>query len=455
MRDENDGDHPQLDPLTRRKLLRRVGASSAVFMAAPLLVACGGSDSGSTDGAVKGGADSGVGRRINEVLGIDPAEGGKGKELRLGAVLPLSGSAADYGRAMREAMDLAVDHIRAAGGPDIKITYTDHKSGDPDAGASETRRLGIDRVGAVMGSYLAGFGAMLPGVKKYEMLTLDPGGGTGALFQAQPYFYGMRAITPDDPFAGAYRYVKENKPDAKRVALVAWDAGGPFVNAIKKNLEQALGQHGMELVATETVPIGETNFSGVMSRLQRVKPDVIQHAMWGPDPGYFMRSLGAAGLDGVQVIGSEYTPEAARVGGKPYEESFWFAADSFDFTQPANPWSKLFVEEFQKRYNKLPDLFYSANFYETTFAFWDLARRVLKNGGDINKGPDLLAALEQSPRFQSLYGGDATTVGEVELSTKTHTLTKRQMGLFAIKGGKPKALATFDLNADGYQAASA
>jgi len=74
--------------------------------------------------------------------------------------------------------------------------------------------------GAAINSYVGVFGATVPAISKYKMLSLDPGGGTYPPFFGAPYFWGWRAMTPLDALTGAYLYVKAKKPQAKRVALV-------------------------------------------------------------------------------------------------------------------------------------------------------------------------------------------------------------------------------------------
>jgi hypothetical protein len=117
---------------------------------------------------------------------------------------------------------------------------------------------------------------MLPAVKRYEMLTLDGGGGTGDAFQGVPYFYGTRAITPDDPFVGTFKYVAEKHPEWKKVALVIWDAGAAVYNPIKARLQSILASNGMQLVSFNLAKVGATDFSSIIAKLKAADPDVVQ-----------------------------------------------------------------------------------------------------------------------------------------------------------------------------------
>jgi branched-chain amino acid transport system substrate-binding protein len=441
-------------PLTRRKLLRTAGATGLGLAGGSLLAACGGSDSGSSTAAATASKLTAEGQKLNSILGITSQDLAltKGKTLHLGAVLPLTGPGAEYGVYQGNGLKLAVEQIQQAGGPKIKLTVLDHKSGDPQAGAAAARQLGIAGVGAVVASYIAAFGSMLPAVKRYEMLTLDGGGGTGDTNQGAPYFYGTRALTPDDPFVGTYKYVAEKRPEWKKVALVIWDAGAPFYNPVKAKLQSILASHGMQLVAFNLAKIGATDFSSIIAKLKAADPDVVQLSIWGPDPGYFAKQAAAAGLR-AQIVGCEYTPTAVKVAQSAYD-NYWFGMDIFDFQNPPNPLSKFFVDAYTAKYGQPPTMFYSPNYFETTLAFWDLARRAAKAGGDINKGPDLQKQLLANPTFASVYGGDSSTVGTFALDKKTHSLATRPLGLFKAKGATIgfSSLATFDIGAKDFKA---
>jgi ABC-type branched-subunit amino acid transport system substrate-binding protein len=264
-----------------------------ILLAMALLAAgCGDDDDEGDQGAApdkEGSESTDIGERINTLIGPGGPDADQGVTWELGAVLPLSGPGSFYGKVMKEGTVLALRHIKEAGGPDIKVTYKDHKSGNPEAGAAATRELGEAGHHAVLGSYLADFGAMLPGLEQYQMLSLDGGGGTGVFFQGKPFFWGTRGITPDDSFAGTYQWVKEKMPDTKRVAFVIWDAGEAYVKATADNLKKELTKQGMELVGVETAPIGATDYASIYARLKGLNPDLIQLAIWGPDPGYFMK----------------------------------------------------------------------------------------------------------------------------------------------------------------------
>jgi branched-chain amino acid transport system substrate-binding protein len=442
--------------MTRRRLLKGAGAFALATAAAPIISACGGSSSGgtnsvaanTTNGQVTGGTSA---AQFRNLLGITDADvkALKGKDLKLGLITALTGSGAEYGRSQGNGFKLAAEHFQQATGLNIKTSILDHKSGDPQAGAQAIRQLGGEGFGAVMSSYAADIGAMLPGFKQYKTMAFDPGGGTSIAFEGKPYFWGFRANTPDDVFPGLFKYVSQEMPQVKRVMLVGWDLGAQLVGLEEKDLKTQLQKYGMQFAGTQTVKIGATDVSATLSKIKTANPDLISMATYGTDPGYFMKQYEQAGLK-AQVIGSEFTYDAQKVGGPAYNK-YWFSSDYFTFDAPPNPLSQVFMKGYRAKFGTAANLFYEPNYYEGTLALLDLCRRVAAKGGNINDGTQLQDACVANPVFKSVYGGDSKTVGDIQLDPKTHTPVKRQMGVFAFQNGSPTPLAFFNIAGADYK----
>ena len=434
--------HPPSATAATRRVWPRLAAATAVITMIAL-------NSGAwAQDATTSGTGGAIGDQIKKVLGLENEKSlGTGIKFKLGIVLAMTGPGSYYGRIQGNGAKLAVAQIKAAGGPDIELVFKDHKSADAQAGARAAKELGIDGVSAVLSSYVGDIGAMFPGVKQYKMLTLDGGGGTSDFGQAKPYFWGMRAIEPDDDFIGALKYWKATDPKVKRVSLVYFDQG-PANEIVLKNFNAALKDAGLELASTELTTIGATDYSATIARLKTANPDAIFLFGTGVDPGYFMKQLINAGLK-MPVIGSEYITDAAEVAG-PAFDNYMFATDWFDAAKPSNPWSKVFLDSYVKEFKLQPEI-NAANYYEDTFAIWELIRRVLAKGGKLESGDDLQNALMADPRFKSVYGGSTTELGTIALDATSHSVKERPLGVYKSNGGKPIPVATFDLGGSHFQ----
>jgi len=436
--------------VTRRTVL--VGALGALGATA-LLAACGSdSDEGSSDTTAAAGGDTTVaaggdaGTTLAAMLGIDPANAGAGETVDLGAVLALTGAGSFYGKTMTRGLELAGKHIEAAGGPKFNYIILDHKSGDAPAGVTAMAELASKNVGAKFASYVDNLGSMLAATAQEKMFTLDGGGGTSIFGQAQPYFWGTRAITPNDPMPGLFEYLKQTSPDAKTVGFVGWDIGEPANGIIKEDILAKIAASGLEFNGLyELVPVGGQDFSQVLPKVKANEPDILLISIYGQDPGSFADQASTAGLTAIR-IGFEFTPDGVNASkGKYDSEGYTFAYDYFDAKNPVSPLAKLFVSEFVAAYGEDPD-FYAANFYENALVMWEVMRRAIATGGDIRDGDTLDKALRENLTVVSVYGGDETTVGTYTLDETTHSVTKRDMGVFEYKDGTvtPKAFFGID-----------
>lgn len=437
------GDNEVDGHLTRTELLRRAGAGGAALaIGGPLLERLTASSAlGATAPQVS---------RIARYLGpIEKRYSGKGLKIDVGIVVALSGPGSFYGDLESRGARLGMRHVKALGGPDFRAVVKDNRSGDPTAGANAAKELGLAKVPLCLASYVGDFGAMMPAIKQYEILTFDGGGGTSVFMQGQPYFYGSRAVTPNDSYAGVVKYVSRRMPTVKKVAAVASDYGAYINGIIESETRKQFAAAGLEIIAYHTVPPNATDFSGVIQKLRSGQPDLILlSVLFGLDLAFFLKQYAASGI-GKPTIGFDYSKEGAKVAGSAMN-GYMFSYDYWDPASPPNDWGTIFAQAYRQANKRDPD-YLAANYYEDVFILWDLVRRVLKAGGNPRSGSALKAAFEAKPTFKSLYGGNAKRAGLVSFDRTTHSVSGRPLGLFRYRDGRISTLATFGLNGYGYR----
>ncbi len=466
--------HLGASSVSRRDLLKRLGITGVAIGAGGAFLAACGDDKGGSDTTAAPGTTSAPGTTaapatttggattttggapagdLASMVGVDPANLGGGKEFQIGAVLALTGTGSYYGETMSNGINLAVKQIKAAGGPDIKVTYYDHKSGDAAAGKQAVTEIIAKKIPCKLASYVDDLGAMLADTAANKIFTLDGGGGTSIFGQKQPYFWGTRAITPNDPLPGLFQWWKENNPGKVNVGLCGWDIGEPNNSIIKEDVLKKIADAGLTHNGLyELVPVGNQDFSAVFPKIKGNEPDLLLLGIYGQDPGSFANQAATQGLK-ASMVGFEFTPDGTNASKGTYDSVGWtFAYDYFEPSAAASPYGKYFVDTFTAEYGKGPD-FYAANFYEDTMAIWNTISRVLKAGGDINSGEALDAAWQTNLTFASVYGGDASTNGTFQMDPVTHSVKQRVMGVFTYKGGTVTPHAFFDINGANYKKA--
>jgi branched-chain amino acid transport system substrate-binding protein len=424
---QDDSIQPERRLLSRRSMLSGIAAGTLGVAAWPLVRA-----------AVAAGDVSQIAQFIGP---IDPKNAGKGMEYDLGFLAALTGPGASYEPRVGNAIKLAVKHIEMLGGPRFNIVVKDIKSGDPQAGVQAIRELGFADVPAVLSSYSGVLGSIVPGVAQYKIFALDGGGGTGLYWQGKPYFWGVMALTPNDALLGTARYVRAKLPQVKKISSVGWSFGALDEIGIADG-KKALEAVGIQGGIFERAQVGQTDYSASIQKLKADKPDMIYLTIYGNDVGYFLKQYATSGID-KPVVAFTHSDGAEETAGPAYEKVY-FSFDSFDVARPANPWAKIFIDEFRSSYGTDPDTF-AANYYEDTFAMWDVIRRVLSAGGNPKDGAQLDQAFLAKPSCLSLYGGDAKRAGTLECDTKTHSVKRRPITIAQFRDKKFEPLAYFNI----------
>ncbi|MFN8080146.1 MAG: ABC transporter substrate-binding protein [Kineosporiaceae bacterium] len=440
---------------SRREFLTRAGIVSGVALVAPgVLTSCSSGDTGTATPSSGGGSGSAApAASLLTLLGITPAQALAGEAWKVGAVLPLSGGGEkSYGKSMVDAVNLAVADIAEAGGPKIELVIKDNGTANPQTSVTAVNELGAAGVGCMLSSLVNAFAAMNEGVAKYKILALDGGGGTASWNKGVPYFYGTRAVSPDDAWSGTAKYLKTAFPDKKTWAAVTWQLD-PKLNEVDKQAAIArLKEAGLEFSGTyEYVPFGAQDYAAAIAKLKQANADYVMVTVYGSDPGVFASQAKAAGLTS-QLVGFEFTDGGKQASRGTWDAGWLFAQDYFDAANPGSDLGRFFATRYKAKYGTDPD-FYAANYYEGLLGLWELARRVKADGGDYTKGEQLLKALEAKPTLVSVYGGSGATAGTYTLDATSHSVSQRPIGVFDYRGGKVTPKAFFGPGGSDYRTA--
>ena len=341
--------------------------------------------------ATTGGAASGdVGATLAKLLEIDAATSGAGMEFKMGNVLALTGTGSFYGKTMSRGTRPRRQAHRGGRRPEDQRHLP-----RPQVGRRRRRQGGHHRarrpknVPAKFASYVDDLGAMLDGTAQYKIFTLDGGGGTSIFGQGKPYFWGTRAITPNDPLPGLFKYTKETCPTPRPSGLIGWDIGEPNNSNIKADVLKKIAAGGY--THNGLYELRARRHPGLLARcfpkIKANEPDILLCRRLRPGPRLVRQPGGHRRPEGDQVIGFEFTPDGVNASKGTYDK------DGYDVRlrllrrqQPEEPVREALRATSSRRSTAgdLPD-FYAANFYENTFVLWEVIRRVLQGGGDINE----------------------------------------------------------------------
>ena len=219
------------------------------------------------------------------VVGCSGSESGSDVEvIKIGNILPLSGSAAPLGKIGQEARDMAIEEINAAGGiksmngAQIEMIYADSK-GDPATGVSEAERLIThEEVALITGCYQSGVAMPSTEVaERYGVPYIVPVPSEDQITERGFKYVFRVAEKTSWRNRDQVTFVKEmaEKFDTpiKTVALIyentSWGQGA--VRAWEKYIPEA----GLEIVLKEPYPSNSSDLTPVVLKCKNLNPDII------------------------------------------------------------------------------------------------------------------------------------------------------------------------------------
>lgn len=276
-------------------------------------------------------------------------------EMKLGAMGPMSGGAAQWGLAMNSAAELAAAEVNAEGGVKIggkqcKVVvvpydskYTaDGAAAGSNAFAAQDIHLIIGPVGSPEAT------GIKPVAARNGQVAWNASYAKNALETKYPLMFHIApgpAIWAD----AVIKRARETFP-MKSVALVAPnDQGGTDIERVDAEAYKANGITTTE----EYYQRGTTNFAPIVTRILASKPDVVDTASSPPgDAGVIIKQLRLAGFTGpVGRLGGPGTDEILRVaGGIDVVKNFYW----FETVPTGDPKVREIDDEYKKLLGKDP-----------------------------------------------------------------------------------------------------
>jgi len=269
--------------------------------------------------------------------------------IKVGVLHSLSGTMAISEVTVKNATQLAIDEINAAGGVLGKkvAAVVEDGASDPAMFAQKASKLiESDGVATVFGGWTsASRKAMLPVFEKTGNLLWYPVQFEGNECSANIMYSGAQ---PNQQILPAYDWAKEK--GFKKFFLVGSDYVFPrTANLIVKS---HLKKDGLALTGEEYQPLGGTEFSGVIGKIKAAKPDVIFNTLNGDSNVAFFKQMAAAGMTPktVPIMSFSIGEQEAMAMGPALVEGGYAGWNYFQTLD--NPANKTFVDAYKAKFGK-------------------------------------------------------------------------------------------------------
>jgi ABC-type branched-subunit amino acid transport system substrate-binding protein len=284
--------------------------------------------------------------------------------IKIGVVTPLSGTYTPIGEQVKMGLDLAAREINAAGGINgrkINLIYEDEEANPAVATQKAEKLFQVEKVDFLTGTVNSGSTLAVGQVAERNNKLI----ATSVSF--------ADSITGDKCSPNVFRV--NARAGMQSAALAAWvdkeipkaniffigpdyEMGRSTVSAFKR----ASTEKGAKDVGEVFAPLDNKDYSPYFGQVRAAKPNVIYTSVAGNDTVRLFSQMEEYGVNkGVTLVGASGTVTSQNMGaiGKSANGFVTGVGYSPKLDNPAN---KKFVADFQKAYNKLPDL-YGADSY--------------------------------------------------------------------------------------------
>lgn len=299
-----------------------------------------------------------------------------GKEIKIGAILPLTGSFATYGEPVRDGMSLAVKEINSTGGINgnrIRLVIEDDAGNPKNAVSAFTKLANTDRVPIILGPLSSGSSmATAPIAEKTKVVQISTLAGIPDLSNAGDYVFRIYPSSELGARFVAKEAAKYFKP--RKVAILY--ANNPFGQTSRNIYEDMSKELGIEVVAVESFSDGDQDFRTQLSKIKKTVPDLLLCSTYWMEGARILVQMIELGLD-IPAFGEDgWRGPIAKIVGEKGLKLLYFADIAFGPEFKENKIMQSFIQNFEINYHKKAST-YAAAGYDAIY----IAKKAIEEGG--------------------------------------------------------------------------
>ena len=305
--------------------------------------------------------------------------------LKIGFINSFSGGAAIYGKHMKDALELALDHKgRKIGGLDVKVIYGDDQR-KPDVGRQvATKMLKKDKVhfvtGIVWSNILAAVQKLVVRNKTF-MISTNAGWSAMAGKQCSPYFFSTSWNNDQTPEAMG-KLMSDEGVDNVFLISANYQAG-------KDMLTGFMRYYKGKVAGRILYRLGQRDYQAELSQIRAAKPAAIFGFVPGGMGVAFGKQYRAAGMHKTIPFYSVFTIDHLSLPGWGKNAIGTYHTNYWDVTSKRADNQK-FINDFKKKYGYHPSLF-AAQTYDLPFLLEAAVKGV---NGDLSNKKGMIKAME-------------------------------------------------------------
>jgi branched-chain amino acid transport system substrate-binding protein len=287
--------------------------------------------------------------------------GDKGKPIKIGASLPLTGDFSEPGKAAKQGYQVWQKTVNDAGGllgREVQMVVRDDASDQNTVVADYNALISRDKVNLLLGTFSSLLNIPASTVaERNRMLYVEPAGGAPDIFnRGYKYLFFAQQATADhqgDLFA---KYILSLPPDQRPKTAAYPTLDDPFAVPVLEGIRKKLEPAGIKTVYRKTYPGDTQNFDAIANAVKAANPELLVHGATFADGVGFIRALDKVGFDPkyfFETSAPSFADQFSKgIGVKNTEGIFYAVSWTPEATTPGN---KEFLDAYHKMFgNQVP-----------------------------------------------------------------------------------------------------
>lgn len=346
--------------------------------------------------------------------------------IKIGNAVALTGDNSIWGQAEKNALEMEIEKINAAGGvlgKKLKLIAYDTR-GDATEGVNVTKRLISDKVVAIIGPGQSGVAIAMTSVTEpakvpfvattatNPKVTMDDKSG-----KVRKYAFRTCFI---DPFQGTVAAQFAARDLKAKTAAIVYDVGSEYSAWLGKYFTAEFEKQGGKVVANEAFRSGELDFRAILGKIKGTNPEVIFIPTYQKEAALVMKQSADLGIKTKFLGGDGWgSPELVTLGGSTVEGSYFVNLASLD-----DPEIQGFIKDYKAKFNQEPVMPNPIMGLDALYAIIDAIKKT--NGTDPAKIAEQLEKTKDLPVLS----------GKLTIDPVTHDPLNKPAIIQEVKGGK-------------------
>ncbi len=340
--------------------------------------------------------------------------------IKVGIVLPLTGSLAKFGEIEKQSFDMALEEINAAGGINGKKLdlLIEDTTGRPEVGRSVVEKLITkDKVVMIGGGYSSSVTYAAAGVCQQNQMPFLVNTGSADNITSSGWDWIYRINPPVSKYADAVESLLTEVIKPKKVAILYENS--LFGTKGAKEFEATCGKLGYEIVLKEGYEHGGIDFKPVLIQVKQHEPDIVYMISYIMDASLLMKQSKELKLTPKMFIGGaagftlpEFKDNAGVASNNVVSATLWHQVLPF-------PGAMDYYNKFVKKYNK-PTEYHGAEAYAAAYVIADVLKRAKSF-----KNTDVKAALDATDMM--------TIFGPVKFTTWENMKNQNKVATYVVQ----------------------